>query len=167
MNDQPWPEKGDADFSPCGLYRYRLRRNLGGDGGEMTVCWVLLNPSTADAQHDDPTIRRCIRFSKAWGYGRVVILNIFAFRATDPRKMYAAADPIGPDNDKWIYDETSEAPLVVCAWGTHGAHRSRANLVVAALGLRKVSLHCLGRTKAGFPRHPLYLRGDLQPVRYP
>jgi hypothetical protein len=114
-------------------------------------------PSTADETADDPTIRRCIGFAKRWGYGGLVMLNLFAFRATDPRDMRAAADPIGPDND-WHLTH-SPAALIVAAWGAGGTFMDRDRAVRAILGDR---LMALGHTNHGQPRHPLYVRGDTE-----
>lgn len=147
---------GQADFSPCGVYRYTLRRQwLIGEG---TVLWVMLNPSTADASQDDPTIRRCIGFSKAWGYQGLTVANIFALRSTDPKKLLAIDDPIGPDNDTWLERLVSKGhDRVVAAWGARGGERG---LQVAELLSRHADVHCLGITKGGQPRHPLYLSKD-------
>jgi len=143
-------------LSDCARYRYALwRRWVQGPA----VLFIGLNPSTADALQDDPTIRRCIRFAKAWGYRALYMANLFAFRATDPRDMKAVVDPVGPDNDGWLWQLAYDADLVVAAWGAHGEHRDRAAAVARRLAKR---LHCLGRTTAGHPRHPLYVRRDAR-----
>jgi hypothetical protein len=147
--------KNAALFSPCGAYRYRLSRAWA-DG--PTAAFVMLNPSTADATKDDPTIRRCIGFAKREGCGGLVVVNIFAFRATSPADMRAADDPIGPDNDEHIMDALVDADgPVVAAWGSLGSYRGRDHDVRL---LTDVPLWCLGLTKAGAPRHPLYVKGD-------
>jgi hypothetical protein len=149
-----------AAFSSDRVYRYALWRTWG-TVGTRTLMFIGLNPSTADETADDPTIRRCVAFAKAWGcYDRLVMANLFALRATDPREMLAHPDPIGPDNDAWLRRLANESMLVVGAWGVHGAHRGREQEV------RRIfdQLHCLGTTKAGHPRHPLYLRADTQLV---
>lgn len=147
-----------ANFSECKKYRYDLFRDVGGDGGTLTV--VMLNPSTADASKDDPTIRRVQGFAKSWGFRFVHILNLFAFRATDPRAMLAEADPVGPDNDRWISSALTlardNAAPVLAAWGNHGSHRGRDFHVRHKL-VDGVSWQCLGTTGAGQPRHPLYV----------
>src|SRR5581483_9586135 len=97
-------------------YRYSLARFFG-DGG--VVNFIMLNPSTADAETDDPTIRRCLGFAKAWGYGTLVVTNLFAYRATDPAELAKAGDPVGPDNDTRLWSEAQLSDLVVCAWGNH------------------------------------------------
>lgn len=148
----------DALFSPCGLYRYRLTRCW--NAGAAPLAIVMLNPSTADAEKDDPTIRRCIGFAAREQFGGVEIFNLFAFRATAPKDLKAAADPIGPDNDRHLRDLFSRHGSVLAAWGTHGAHGGRAEAIIGLAGALKVTLTCLGRTAAGQPRHPLYLKGD-------
>src|SRR5262245_19133112 len=90
----------EALISPCGLYRYWLTRTW--DNSLRRVCWVMLNPSTADAEQDDPTIRRCVGFARSWGAGGIIVVNLFAFRASDPKALLRAADPVGPDNDGHI-----------------------------------------------------------------
>lgn len=150
------PSSSSAEFSPCGLYRYTLTRQWG--HGEF-VMFVGLNPSTADAMIDDPTIRRCIGFAKTWGFAGLLMGNIFAWRATDPRKMLSAADPVGPGNDTFLRLMASQAALIVAAWGAHGGHLGRDVAVRAMLP----RLHFLRLTKDGHPGHPLYLPKTLRP----
>jgi len=152
--------RGSAVFSRCGRYRYVLRREW--DSSRDAVLFIGLNPSTADARRDDPTIRRCIGFARSWGYGAVIVANLFAFRATDPAKLKVAGDPVGPRNDRWLARLRGEAGMTVAAWGVHGKLRSRDEEFLAEGG----ELYCLGRTKGGCPRHPLYLRGDAGVVRF-
>ena len=157
------PSRSDAAasaiFSPCRTWRYTLERRWGDD--PLTLVIVGLNPSTADETQDDPTIRRCIGFARSWGYGRLLMLNLFAYRATDPREMLAAADPIGPDNPEVIGREAGRAlGSVLCAWGVHGAHLGWGPGVLERLGSKAM---VLGLTKDGHPKHPLYLRADTQP----
>ena len=149
-------------FSPCRNYRYALWREwIGGDGYAM---FVGLNPSTADETQDDPTIRRCIAFAKAWGYSGLCMTNLFAFRATDPRNMRAATDPVGPQNDAAILELAAASDRIICAWGTHGAHLRRGDEIEIKLrGLNHPLFH-LGLTKAGAPTHPLYISYERQPV---
>lgn len=128
-----------------------------GDGYVMFIC---LNPSTADENTDDPTVRRCISYAKACGYGAFCMTNIFAFRATDPNDMLAANDPIGPENDRYLRAVAAGAGIVVAAWGTIGTHLGRAAAVKAILP----DLHVLRLTKDGHPGHPLYLPKHLKPV---
>lgn len=148
----------DALFSPCERYRYLLRRQLTATGGRVCL-FVMLNPSTADATANDPTIRRCIKFAGRWGYDWLHVANLFAWRATDPADMRAAADPIGPDNNKNLRSAFAAADLVVCAWGKHGSHQSRSFAVCERLTPYR-DLHCLAMNQDGSPKHPLYVRND-------
>ena len=147
-----------AKLSPCGVYRYTLFRDLGMQGPPLTA--VMLNPSTADAQKDDPTIRRLTGFAKSWGLGSLLVLNLFAIRATDPRDMMAAEDPVGPLNDETIRHALQlakdEDRAVLAAWGAHGGHRQRDFYVTHKL-VDGVDWRCLGMTHQGHPRHPLYV----------
>lgn len=144
-----------AVLSPCGTYRYELTRTWG--AGKL-VGWVMLNPSKADAEVDDPTIRRCMGFARAWGYNGIVVRNLYALRATDPRELWQHPDPVGPDNHRALASAGGEA-LTVCAWGSN-ADPVRAQAVVGSLIIARATLRCLGVTKDGQPRHPLYVRGD-------
>ena len=158
-----------ATFSSGRVYRYTLTRTW--DVGPR-VLWILLNPSTADETHDDPTLRRAIAFSKAWGFGGLVFCNLFAYRATEPKAMKRHRDPVGLCNDSILVLQASKADRVVCAWGTHGAHRERARKVIALLqdkeemGGRVPELWCLGTTKDGHPKHPLYLAKTTRLERF-
>lgn len=147
--------------------RYRLRLWRQWDGSRGLVNWIMLNPSTADEEADDPTIRRCIGYARRWGFGGIVVTNLFALRATDPRELRGAPDPIGPDNDVELVAVAFAADLVVCAWGNVGRYRHRARQVVKLLhGAPGVDLHCLRITDQGQPCHPLYLPADLDPIPY-
>lgn len=166
--------RGSAVISPCGKYRYSLTREIGGND---RVCnFIMLNPSTADAETDDPTIRRCIGYAKAWGCGRLIVTNLFAFRATYPDDMLSAPDPVGPDNARhvveaseraWnIYAEAFNEPhgLVVCAWGNCGEYMDQD---LTTLGwIDRFRPMALKVSKTGQPCHPLYLPAGLQPARY-
>lgn len=121
-----------------------------------------LNPSTADETSDDPTVRRCIAFARAWGFDALCMTNLFAYRATDPHDMKQATEPIGEENDATLRTMARRAGVVVAAWGTHGTHLGRDRAVRAALS----SLHCLRLTKHGSPAHPLYLPASLRPQRW-
>lgn len=158
-----FPERTGDDFSPCRTWRYSLWRSWD-DRGPM-VAFVGLNPSTADETEDDPTVRRCIGFAKKWGFAAMYMLNIFAFRATDPKVMKAAIDPIGPRNDEALDWRTSHCQLTVACWGTHGAFKDRAAQVFYRLNYRGV-VKCFGLTKGGQPKHPLYLASatELAPM---
>jgi len=151
-----------AQFSTDRLYRYALWRTW--QEGEGHTMFIGLNPSTADETVDDPTIRRCIGFAHSMGYGGIYMLNLCAFRSTDPRGLKRVADPIGPDNLRYIEMYAKTAGKVIAAWGNHGWSRSRDTMrLIRSLG---VEVWCFGRTKTGCPKHPLYLRADteLQPL---
>jgi hypothetical protein len=156
MNDQPvlFTETCGAHLSPCRTYRYSLWRVWEPDKGVVAFCG--LNPSTADETVDDPTIRRCIGFARDWGYGGLYMLNLFAFRATDPKDMKAATDPVGPSNDAALAHHQKFCRLTVAAWGVHGTFKGRAEHVLRNV-LVNGPVKCLGRTKDGCPKHPLYL----------
>lgn len=151
-----------AVLSACQRYRYRLWRVW--DHDLAPTAFVMLNPSTADATADDPTIRRCTAFARRWGAGGIVVVNLFAFRATDPEALVEAhasgVDVVGPDAERHLDAVFSVADVVVCAWGAHPlATPSRVAQVLSRIP-RETEVTCLGRTKGGAPRHPLYLRRD-------
>lgn len=149
-----------AEFSPCRTWRYTLNREWG-DGPK--VAFLMANPSTADESRDDPTIRKCRGFSQRWGYGSMVILNLFAIRGTDPRIIGQSEDPVGPDNDHWIRESLAGCDEVICAWGCgqwiKGRNASRPIHVVANIltDYPKIKVWCLGLRKDEHPRHPLML----------
>jgi hypothetical protein len=152
-----------AKISPCGTYRYTLGRRW---GTGPTLGWVMLNPSTADARADDPTVRRCIRFSREAGYGGLVIVNLFALRATDPRELLTHPDPVG-GNDKHLLNAVWGCPATVLAWGTHAEKfYGRVRSVLHELSQTKTKLLCLGRTRGGHPRHPLYAPATAKLLRW-
>ncbi len=157
--------KGDAPstaiYSDCERYRYSLVRTWAPEGRK--ALFVMLNPSTATEVQNDPTVERCERRARALGFGSFCVTNIFAWRDTDPKKMRAALDPIGPDNDAAIRDWALWADQVVCAWGTHGEHLSRGPAVEALLRETGRDLYHLGLSKAGHPKHPLYIAYSQQP----
>jgi hypothetical protein len=155
-----------AIFSPCRTYRYTLER-IWWPMDKHVVAFLGLNPSIADEIQDDPTVRRCLGYAKSWGYGRMMMLNIFAFRATDPRVMKTSSDPVGPENDTFLLNSAKRSTLVVCAWGNDGAYRGRSRQVVEMLLEAGVELMCLRLTKQGEPGHPLYLPKNLQPLLLP
>ena len=139
-----------AGFSRCGRYRYWLRRIW---DPALTHCvFIGLNPSTADAREDDPTLRRCLSFARDWGYGSLLLVNLFSFRATDPRALKMASDPIGPRTDLWLRRAAAETDTVIAAWGNDGLLFGRGVRVQQRLP----SLYCLDVTALGMPRHPLY-----------
>ena len=153
-----------ADISPCGTYRYLLQRDMNLlTTGQGPVLFVMLNPSTADAKQDDPTIRRCKRFAKDWGHEWLTVANLYALRATSPQFLWQAEDPVGPLNDIYLRTALNKYGRVVCAWGNNARHdRVLAFTEIAArVG---AELMCLGTTKQGAPKHPLYVAADQRPV---
>lgn len=154
-----------AHISPCGTYRYRLWRQW--DTTKPLLGWVMLNPSTADAQTDDPTIRRCKGFARDWGYGGIVVLNLFALRSTAPAALDDHPAPIGPDNDTELAG-CIEQPVTVMAWGAF-APRKRAQVAARLLWDNYTAhpdtgrLAVLGWTASRMPRHPLYVPAATQP----
>lgn len=149
-------------LSSCRQYRYVLWREWEATQPSYAM-FVGLNPSTADETDDDPTIRRCVAYAKRWGYGALCVANLFAYRATEPATMMAQADPIGADNDRWLVKTAKDAAIIVAAWGASGAHLRRDQAVRLLLAGR---LSCLGTTKDGHPRHPLYVKADVVPLPY-
>ncbi|MGQ0657943.1 MAG: DUF1643 domain-containing protein [Chromatiales bacterium] len=150
--------QSDAAFSRCRRYRYALWRRW---ANGPQVFFVMLNPASADEVRDDPTIRRCIGFARAWGFGALAVGNLFAFRAPSPAALIAVRKPVGRNNDTWLSRLQRESTVVVAAWGNHGRHLGRSGEVRALLG----SLHTIGTTKLGEPRHPLYALSDARLVR--
>ncbi|WIV50627.1 DUF1643 domain-containing protein [Marivivens sp. LCG002] len=156
----------EAVYSDCENYRYSLTRIWEERGAR--ALFVMLNPSTATEVQNDPTVERCERRARALGFGGFRVTNIFAWRDTDPQKMRAAADPIGPTNDdtirqsalEWIRDSKDQ---IVCAWGAHGDHLSRGAAVEKILRDTGKDLYSLGLTKQGHPKHPLYIGYSVQP----
>lgn len=153
-----------ALFSSCRTWRYRLWRRVGGPGSRGTCLWVMMNPSTADEITNDPTIARTLDYSRRWGFLRSEVCNAFAFRSTNPKGLERTPDPVGPDNERHVRQAAAEADLIVVAWGVAGLLHGQGKRVER--WLRDYTLHCLGTTKAGFPKHPLYLPASLRPVLY-
>ncbi len=148
--------KSSAILSPCRRYRYLLERTW---STQPHALFVMLNPSTADENANDRTIDKCIKYCQRWGHGSLRVVNLFAWRATDPKDMMGAQDPIGPDNDRIIAEQAAEAGIVIAAWGASGSHMGRADKVLAMLPV----VHALHKNKDGSPGHPLYLKGAAQP----
>jgi hypothetical protein len=166
MSDATLPvgDRGAA-MSPCGRYRYSLWRRW--DASKPTVLFVMLNPSTADADTDDPTIRKCIGFAKRWGYGTLLVGNLYALRATDPRELDTAPAPVGRDNTDALYRLAGRADRVVAAWGAkpnRGRYGRRAARVLD--GLHDHDVYALRLTKDGHPWHPLYVPYCVEPIVY-
>lgn len=145
-----------AVFSKCTRYRYRLDRDLLVGDGE--ILFVMLNPSTADAEKSDPTVTRCLNFAKRWGFRHVNVGNLFALRSTDPTVLYRTKDPVGPENDFHLRAMSHHADLTVVAWGGRGGYLDRDAEVLKLLSR---PIEHLGVTKQGRPKHPLYLRADV------
>jgi hypothetical protein len=162
-------QKG-AILSPDGRYRYTLERYWGPH--DSFALFVMLNPSTADASVDDPTIRRCMGFARAWGHDGLLVWNLYGYRATDPAELDRVAEPIGPENEDHLWDilldEAGPPAVIVAAWGAkpnRGRYGSREAVIrVGPLYDREV--FCLGLTKDGHPRHPLYVRADAPLVPF-
>lgn len=152
---------GTAVLSHDRIYRYELWRRWRGD--DRTAVFIGLNPSTADETKDDPTIRKCVGFAKRWGFGALGMLNLFAFRATQPKDMKQAADPVGPDNDETIRRVTSDCAVVVAAWGKDGSHLGRDKEVAQIISAPM----CLRLNGDRSPGHPLYIpyEATLTPFR--
>jgi hypothetical protein len=151
-----------AVLSECGTYRYELRRTW---STGPAVGWIMLNPSTADADTDDATIRKCVRYAKAWGYGGIVVRNLYALRSRDPKALKRHDDPVGPDNYAHLGRAAKDA-LTVCAWGAN-ADAADVQRAVGSLIVAGVRLHVLALTKDGQPGHPLFLPGHLRPYLWP
>lgn len=161
FRNEPLLVKRDATFSPCRRYRYTL--DIIWDGAKPMAVFIGLNPSTADETQDDPTIRRCRGFAERWGCGGMRMLNLFAFRATDPKMMKAEEASIEHEPFRnWLATSVMTAPLpvahVVACWGAHGSHLGRATQTIPTIP----DLQCLGRNADGSPRHPLYLKADMK-----
>lgn len=156
-----------AKISQCGTYRYLLTRpaeSLLPERG--TALFIMLNPSTADADVDDPTIRRCRGFARAWDCNGLTVANLYAFRATNPTELWKQGDPVGPDNDAQLRALAMEYGEAVCAWGAN-AKQERVDQVVEIFRKAGARLWCLGTTKSGAPRHPLYIKGDQPLIEWP
>jgi hypothetical protein len=158
--------KGDAEsqavYSPCEAYRYALTRVW--DVSAPRAVFVMLNPSTATEVQNDPTVERCERRARALGFGGFRVVNIFAYRATDPRLMRAQADPVGPGNDAALVEAAAWGDQIICAWGNHGAHLGRGAAAEALLRAQGKPLFHLSLTKEGVPKHPLYIGYAVQPM---
>jgi hypothetical protein len=151
-----------AVFSSCRRWRYLLWRRW--DAKKPVANFLMLNPSTADEFKLDPSCTRARLYAERWGYGALIVTNLFGWRATDPDQMKAAREPVGRGNDRAIVAAAREAALVVCAWGNHGAHLARSSEVKALLGGK--ALHYLRINGSGEPAHPLYLSASLTPLPF-
>lgn len=171
------PTQRKTIFSEDRKYRFTLWRKWEQEAHLITeysvtsnlnhyAMFIGLNPSTADERKDDPTIRRCIGFAKAWGYGALCMTNLFAFRATDPFMMKIEREPVGMGNDTYILECAKNAGVIIAAWGKDGAHNDRGEWVQRMFFDCKLKLHHLGLNGDGTPKHPLYLRKDLKPIPF-
>lgn len=154
-------------YSDCGAYRYSLTRSW--DRARPHCLWIMLNPSTADAHRNDPTVERCERRARTMGFGAFRVVNIFGFRATDPTDLRKAHVPVGPSNDRVVLRSVTgwaggPDDIVLCGWGAHGSHRDRAAQLTSKLRRTGRPLHHLGLTAAGHPRHPLYVSYEQLPM---
>jgi len=150
----------NATFSDCRKYRYALSRTW--NGKKKTILFIGLNPSTANEKIDDPTIRRCINYAQNWGYGSLLMVNLFAYRATMPSELKNVKNPIGNDNDLHIIELSKKADIAVAAWGNEGTLLNRDKEVKKILP----NLMCLKINKSGQPSHPLYQKKDLKLIKY-
>lgn len=155
----------NAIISDCGRYRFQLSRCW--DTRKGVCCFIMLNPSTADDKIDDPTIVRCMEKATRWGFGTILVANLFAWRATDPGQLAKAADPVGHGNDKAIWAAVHLSEMTVCAWGTGGKLNDRGQRISTRLLDGKVKMRCLGVTKCGHPKHPLYIPHDKPLMDWP
>ena len=151
-----------ATFSRCRRWRYLLWRCW--DASKPTANFLMLNPSTADELKLDPSCTRARNYAERWGYGALVVTNIFGWRATDPDVMKSVRDPVGRGNDAAIVQAARQAKLIVCAWGNHGLHRERSNRVIELLRAQRLPLFFLRMSGVGQPAHPLYLPAALNPT---
>ena len=154
-----------AVFSRCRRWRYLLWRCW--DESKPVANFLMLNPSTADERKLDPSCTRARNYAERWGFGAVVITNIFAWRSTDPKALMLVENPVGRANDAAIVKAAREARLVVCAWGNHGAHVNRSQAVLELLRKTRIRTHALRVNGAGYPAHPLYLPASLKPAPWP
>jgi hypothetical protein len=150
----------DAVISDCGKYRYLLRRTW--DHGKPRALIIMLNPSTADAEVDDPTIRSCARLTRELGYGSFEVINLFGLRAPDPAELEKSVDPIGARNADVGDAAINRCDIVICAWGAHPMARPRGDTMISWVKGWKPAAYCFGITKNGAPKHPLYVKSGTQ-----
>lgn len=152
-----------ATFDPAKTFRYTLWRNFVMDPKDACL-WIMLNPSTADESTDDPTVRRCQQFSRAWGFDSCQVVNIFAYRSRDPNVLPDVSDPIGPENDDVLRREAAAASKIICAWGVNGSVNGRSTQLRVLLSA--FECWCFGLTKNREPLHPLYQPAKIALVRW-
>lgn len=156
--------KGSATFDITRCYRYCLTRSWPDTRQtHHQVTFIMLNPSRANADQDDPTIRACLQFAQHLGYTQLTVVNLFAYRTPHPSDLQQASDPIGPDNDRHLIAATQSAEKVILAWGNWGTLMNRAKAVVTLLSPYRHKLYCLGRNCTEQPRHPLYIKRTTKP----
>jgi len=146
-----------AIFDVSGKYRYSLWRSW--STYHPRIVFILLNPSTADEQKNDPTIRRCMGFAREWNFGSLEVVNLFAYRATDYRELFKASNPVGAENNYFLTQAVARCSTVVLGWGNRGNFLDKDRQVMSLLAWRN-DLYCLGITRDGQPRHPLHMKGD-------
>lgn len=153
----------DAIISPCKQYRYQLERSWSEQTSRnSTVVFIGLNPSTADLTKDDPTIRKCMTYAQAWQFKKLVMVNLFSWRTTNPNELMQAKNPVGRLTDKYLDEAVSRSALVVACWGEYGTFLGRSDDIRARYQRR---LSCLSTNQSGEPTHPLYLPATLTPVK--
>jgi hypothetical protein len=158
------PIQAGAIFDSTGRYRYWLWREWRADAPR--VGFVMLNPSRADASVDDPTIRRCIRFAQGWGFGRLDVMNLFAYCTAHPQELRCATEPIGHENDAYLVTLSSQVDSLILAWGNGGQWQGRDRQVLRLFADVALSPQCLGQTQQQHPKHPLYLKTTTLPQPY-
>ncbi|BBD23510.1 DUF1643 domain-containing protein [Streptococcus constellatus] len=149
-----------AIISKDKIYRYKLSRTW--DSTKPTILFIGLNPSITDENIDDPTITRCINFAKDWGYGTLLMANLFAFRSTYPKDIYLIDDPIGKDNDYYLLECVTQSDLIVACWGNNGTYMNREKVITELVP----NLYCLQKNKNGTPHHPLRPPRNIHPVPF-
>ncbi|KIC77383.1 DUF1643 domain-containing protein [Streptococcus constellatus] len=149
-----------AIISKDKIYRYKLSRTWGST--KPTILFIGLNPSIADENIDDPTITRCINFAKDWGYGTLLMANLFAFRSTYPKDIYLIDDPIGKDNDHYLLECVTQSDLIVACWGNNGTYMNREKVIKELVP----NLYCLQKNKNGTPHHPLRSPRNIHPLPF-
>lgn len=159
---------GKAVFSDCDEYRYYLSRKIENQEAITfkRIAFLLLNPSTATAEKNDPTISKCCTYARLWGYSDLTVVNIFAYRSTDPKALAKSDDPVGPENDMHILNVAKSVDMVLCAWGLHGKLHDRGKIVTGMLRQNDIRLYYLELNQDGSPCHPLYKKLDLKPSHW-
>lgn len=158
-----------AEFSECKQYRYALWRvwKIEENTHPRMLCFLMLNPSTADETKNDPTVARCQKRAQAWGFDGLFVANIFAYRSTAPAALYSLKDPVGPANDRYILNIASMSGQIICGWGKHGDLHSRGRQVCQNLRKAGYLPYALAINKDGSPKHPLYVGYKNQPIVLP